>query len=375
MLPHASPEDIDLDPRSLARADELLRTWTAGPEPAISGASYAVGRHGKLCPPRYFGRLGPAADAAALGPDAVFLMASITKPVVYMTALMLVERGLLNLSDRVTRYFPEFAAHHKENTLVLHLFTHTSGLPDMLPDNLELRRQHAPLATFLDKAIRETVPLFPPGTQVSYQSMGTLVVAGIVEQLTGEKLPAILAREWFEPLGMQSTRLGSAGLDHERIVRVEVPEYQQGGEDYDWNSRYWRELGSPWGGMFSSAEDFAVLCQMLLAGGTYGGRRYLSRATVERMTTNRLDDLPDLPEGVRRTQPWGLGWRLNHPGTDDSCGDLLSPRAFGHTGATGTMVWIDPEKDGFCVLLTNALRASAPGRLVQLSNVLAAAFV
>jgi CubicO group peptidase (beta-lactamase class C family) len=93
------------------------------------------------------------------------------------------------------------------------------------------------------------------------------------------------------------------------------------------------------------------------------------------MTTNRLDDYPDLPEGVRRTQPWGLGWRLNHPGTPESWGDLLDRNVFGHTGATGTTVWIDPKAEGFCVLLTTALREKAPWRLVHLSNAVAASFV
>src|SRR5439155_13807570 len=103
----------------------------------------------------------------------MFLMASITKPITYLGAMLLVERGRLNLSDRVTRTIPEFAAHGKEEVLVQHLFTHTSGLPDMLPDNIPLRREHAPLSRFIEGAIRHTVPLFPPGTRLSYQSMGT----------------------------------------------------------------------------------------------------------------------------------------------------------------------------------------------------------
>ena len=93
------------------------------------------------------------------------------------------------------------------------------------------------------------------------------------------------------------------------------------------------------------------------------------------MTTNRLDDFAELPEPIRRTQPWGLGWRLNHPGTPDSWGDLLGRHVFGHTGSAGTMVWIDPQTQGFCILFTNLLRAKAPWRLVHLSNAVAAAFV
>jgi CubicO group peptidase (beta-lactamase class C family) len=78
---------------------------------------------------------------------------------------------------------------------------------------------------------------------------------------------------------------------------------------------------------------------------------------------------------VRRTQPWGLGWRLNHPGTPASWGDLLGRHIFGHTGATGTMVWMDPQAQGFCILWTNAVRERAPARLVHLSNAVAASFI
>ncbi|RIK46490.1 MAG: hypothetical protein DCC58_03100 [Chloroflexi bacterium] len=126
--------------------------------------------------------------------------------------------------------------------------------------------------------------------------------------------------------------------------------------------------------MFSTPDDMALLFQMLLNGGELGGVRLLSPATVQAMTGNRLDDLPELPEPIRRTRPWGLGWRLNHRASDDTFGDLLGPRAYGHLGATGTMCWIDPDRDGFCLLLTTAPRDKAPWRLVHLSNAVAAAF-
>jgi CubicO group peptidase (beta-lactamase class C family) len=93
------------------------------------------------------------------------------------------------------------------------------------------------------------------------------------------------------------------------------------------------------------------------------------------MTTNQLNNLPDLPESVRRTQPWGLGWRLNRLGMPDSWGDLLSRRVFGHTGSAGNVVWLDPETQGFCIIFTNYLRARAPWRLVHVSNAIAASFV
>jgi CubicO group peptidase (beta-lactamase class C family) len=374
LLPHANPQEIGLDPRRLQTAYDLLESWTTGPKAPVPGGAILVGRHGKIVPPRLFGRQGPEQDAEPIRRDAIFLLASISKPITYLGAMLLVERGLLNLSDPVTRYIPEFAAHHKEQTLVLHLFTHTSGLPDMLENNAALRREHAPLKTFIEGAIRHTVPLFRAGTDLSYQSMGTLVVAELVQRLSGLSIHEFLRREIFEPLGLKSTALGSRGLDRARLVRVQVPEYQQG-TDFHWNSTYWQELGAPWGGMFSSPEDFAVICQMMLDGGRWGDARLLASRTVERITTNRLVEQPDLPEPIRRARPWGLGWRLNHPGTDDSWSDLLGMHVYGHTGATGTTVWIDPQTQGFCILFTSAIRAAAPWRLVALSNAIAAAFV
>ncbi|MBW3538849.1 MAG: beta-lactamase family protein [Planctomycetes bacterium] len=372
-LTYAKPGEIGLDGERLNLAFDQLRRWTTGDAPPIPGGAIVVGRHGKIVEPRFFGRQGPEADAGPIRRDGMFLLASITKPVTYMAALKLVERGLVALSDPVMQYIPEFAAHHKEHTLVLHLFTHTSGLPDMPENNAELRRGHAPLAKFVEAAVN-AVPLFAPGTDFSYQSMGTLVVAEIVQRLSGRTIHEFLHREIFEPLGMTSSGLGSRGLERERLVRVETPEYQGEG-DFGWNSRYWQELGAPWGGMFSSPEDFARLCLTLLGGGEWGGVRLLSPGTVLAMRTNRLRDLPEIPEPIRRARPWGLGWSLNHRGTPGSWGDVLGPRLFGHTGATGTLCWIDPDRDGFCLLLTTGLRSKAPWRLVHLSNIIASAFI
>jgi CubicO group peptidase (beta-lactamase class C family) len=372
-LPLARPDEIGLDQARLQSAYDLLDDWTSGPDAPIPGGVIAVGRYGKLVEPKLFGRQGPEPDSPPIRRDAIFLLASITKPVVYLGALMLVERGLLNLSDPVVRYLPDFAAHHKDATLVQHLFTHTSGLSDMLPSDKELRAAHAPLEKFIAGAIRDTVPLFPAGTSFSYQSMGTLIVAELIQKISGLSIHDYLQREIIDPLRLKSTRLGSKGLPEQRLVRVQTPAWH--GADFGWNSKYWRELGAPWGTMFSTPDDFAVICQAMLGGGKYGGVRLVSPATVRQMTTNRMDDYPDLPEAIRRTQPWGLGWKLNAPGTPGALCDLLGRRAFGHTGSTGNLLWMDPDLDGFCILFTTAERARAPWRLQHLSNAVAAAFV
>lgn len=371
-LPQVTPEEIRLDPRRLQVAYDLLEKWTIGPNAPVPGGAILVGRFGKTVTPRFFGRQGPEPNAEPIRPDAMFYMASITKPVICMAAMLLVERGQLNLSDRVTRYIPEFTGQDKEDTQVLHLFTHTSGLPDELPNNTELRRQHSPLSKFIEESIKADL-LFKPGTRFSYASSGTLLVAEIVQRLSKRSIRDFVQSEIIEPLGLKATGLGSQGFPRERLVRTTVPDYQK--EDFGWNSKYWQEFGSPAGGLFSTPEDFAVICALMLGGGKWGDVRLLSPATIRRMTSNRLDDLPNLPEPVRRTQPWGLGWRLNHLGTPDSWGDLLSRRVFGHTGSAGNVVWMDPETQGFCIVFTNYLRARAPWRLVHLSNAVAAAFV
>jgi CubicO group peptidase (beta-lactamase class C family) len=373
-LPHARPEEIGLDARQIQVASDLLAKWTDGPDAPIPGASILVGRNGKVVPPRFFGRQRPGPDTPPIRKDALFLLASITKPVTYLGAMTLVDRGLLQLSERVTRFIPEFKAHGKEDVRVRQLFTHTSGLPDMLPDNLELRKKHAPLQRFLDGAVRDTELLFKPGTEVRYQSMGTAVVAEIVQRLTKMPIADFLKKEVFDPLGLTSTALGAKGLDRDRIVRGQEQD-DHAGSDFGWNSEYWHNLGVPWGGLITSPEDFAVICQMFLNGGTWAGVRVLSPAAVRAMTTNRLNEEPDLPDHFRRTQPWGLGWRLNHPGTAASWGDTLGPDVYGHTGATGTLAWVDPPAKGFCLIFTTGLHARNHDKLVAVSNALAAAFV
>src|SRR5947208_5374317 len=116
--------------------------WPAARYAPVRRGAIIVGRRGKVLPPHFSGRQGPEPDAPPVRKDGMFLMASVTKPVVYTAAMMLVERGLLNLTDPVVRYVPEFKANGKEKTLVGHLFTHTSGLPDMLDNNVELRKKH-----------------------------------------------------------------------------------------------------------------------------------------------------------------------------------------------------------------------------------------
>ncbi len=372
-LPQVTPAELKLDGKRVQVAYDLLKEWTTGPKCPVPGGAIIIGRNGKTLPPRFFGKQGPEENAAPLRRDAMFYMASVTKPVIYMAAMTLVERGKLNLSDRVSLHIPEFKGGDKELTQVLHLFTHSSGLPDELDNNTELRKAHAPLKKFIEECIAAKQK-FLPGTGFSYSSAGTIIVAEIIQRISGKSIREFVKKEILDPLGLRSTGLGSQGLLDERIVRCTIPEYQVGG-DYGWNSKYWKEFGSPTGGLFSTPEDYAVICNLMLNGGKHRDVRLLSPATIKMMTSNRYDDMPGMPEAVRRTQPWGLGWRLNHLGMPDSWSDLLDRKVFGHTGSSGNMVWMNPETQGFCIILTNYLRARAPWRLVSLSNVIASAFL
>jgi CubicO group peptidase (beta-lactamase class C family) len=370
-LPTASPADAGFDPARLKRAFDLLTKWAD--EDKLPGAGLCVGRRGKMIEPLLVGRQGPAKNAPAIRKDALFLVASITKPVTVGAAMLLVERGELTLDEPVKRFLPKFAGGGREDVHVRHLMTHTSGLPDQLPENQKLREAHKPLSAFIEGTLA-TPLLFPPGTKLSYQSMGTLLLAEIIHHVSGRALPEFLAKEVFGPLGMADTSLGWDPAKKERIAAIRLPAEMEGA-DWGWNTPYWLALGAPWGGMITAPADFARYCQMLLNGGVLDGVRVFSPATVRAMTTNQLAYLPKLSEEERRCKPWGLGWRLNWPGHSANFGDLLGPRAYGHWGSTGTVCWLDPDTEAYCILFTTQPQEPEGRFLARLCNAVSAAVV
>lgn len=367
----AKPADIGFDPMRLQRAFDLLKKWAD--DDKLPGAGLCVGRKGKMIEPLLVGKQKPGKDAPSIRKDALFLVASITKPVAVGAAMMLVERGELALEDPVNRYIPKFIGDGREAIQIRHLMTHTSGLPDMVKDNEHLRKEHKLLSAFIEAILKEPL-LFAPGSKVSYQSMGTALLGEVVHQVSGTALPGFLRKEVFEPLGMMDTTLGWDSAKKDRIATIRTANEPER-KHHDWNSPYWLALGAPWGGMITSPPDFARYCQMLLNGGVLDDVRIFSPASVRAMTTNQLAFMPKIAEEERRCKPWGLGWRLNWPGHSANFGDLLGPRAFGHWGSTGTVAWIDPDTEAFCILFTTQPQEPEGRFLARMCNAICAAMV
>lgn len=278
---------------------------------------------------------------AAATPNAVFLLASITKPMTASSVMILSDRNQLSIEDPVQKFIPEFRGGEKDRVLIRHLLTHTSGLPDMLPDNDELRKMHAPLKDFVAGTCA-TPLLFPPGTKVKYQSMGVLLAAEIVQRITGRPLPEFLHDQLFVPLGMKDTSLGLGGRKISDTMQCQVAEHT----DWDWNSSYWRNLGSPWGGAHSTAADVTRFLEYFV----HPRPPVLKTATAAAMITDQNRGL---------NLPWGLGWTVAH-----GFGNLCSVRTYGHGGSTGTLAWLDPEKELSFVLLTTEPAATSQKALL-----------
>lgn len=352
-LPCDTPAAQGLCPARLDQASGLLAAEVAAGR--VAAASILVARHGQV--------VLHAGHGAA--PDAVYLLASISKPVNAVALMRLVERGQVSLDDPVAFYLPEFAGADRASVHVRDLLTHTSGLPDMLPDNTALRRAHAPLSAFVQGACT-TALQYPPRTGFDYQSMGTLLAGEIVQRVSEQALREFHQREIFDVLGMHQSSLGLGG----RSISDTVWCQYDSSPDVDLfgaNTPYWRDIGHPWGGMHSTVTDLSLLLQAFLNGGQLRGQTLLGRSTVQRMVSD---------QNTAIGKPWGLGWGLATSPVWVYCGELVSPRTFGHSGATGTVAWADPANQLLCVILTSRPTVHDDGRLLRVvSNAVAASVV
>lgn len=348
------PEEAGFASDRLSKAYEVM--GSAVREGKLLGGAIQVSRNGKTLPPACFGRRQLRENGLKVDPDTIFLVASITKPIVAGAVMMLVERGEASLDDHVAAIVPEFGQNGKEGVQIRHLLTHTSGLPDMLPDNLELRARLAPMSEFVEKIC--TLPLmFQPGTGISYQSCGIAMLGEIVRRLDGREIHEFLREEFFEVLGLVDTTLGKKENRSDREAEIRIPgeAFEYGANEaheWNWNSVYWRDLGAPWGGMMTTVSEMTRMCQVFLQGGSLNGVRVLATTTVKAMRSDQTSNFPRLIRSDRRERRWGLGWEIQ--GRDRPIfSDLASDKTFGHRGATGTVAWMDPKTQTTCVVFTN----------------------
>jgi CubicO group peptidase (beta-lactamase class C family) len=344
VLKPGKPEQVGMSGRRLDIVNQILTEETRSGR--VTAASVLVARRGVIVLRGGWGKLSPEADSPKAGPETVYILASITKPVTVTALMLLVERGQVSLTDPVQKYLPEFQGPGREKVRVKDLLTHTSGLPDMLPENVKLREANAPLSEFV-KGAMTTPLLFEPRTSFTYSSMGTLLAAAIVERVSKMPLAQFEQQELFGPLKMKLSSLGLGERPLKDTARVQGDSFAQTVKDlerYGANSPYLRKLGHPWGGMHSNVDDLGVFLQLFLNGGVYDGKRILGRATVEAM-------IADQNQGLGH--PWGLGWGLQRSSAWNAFGDLSSERTFGHSGASGTVAWADPQRELLCVILTS----------------------
>lgn len=352
------PERLHLSQSANARLNQLLQNAIDAGDALGAVAAVGDSRGIVCCEP--FGRT----QVKRRGPtrtDTVFDLASLTKVVATTPSIMLlVERGEIVLSDSVSRYLTCLDTRSKKAITIRHLLTHTAGFPALAP----LGKPRAPEEAV--EAIARIRLVSKPGTAMRYTDLGFMVLGEVVREVSGQTLDQFAASNIFRPMDMRDTcfnppaRLASRcaatgmGEGKVRLGRVHDPVAAA--------------IGGVSGhaGVFSTAEDLAAFARMILNRGAHGNERIISSASVRAMTTAQVEIA-----GERR----GLGWDICTSYSSPR-GDLMSPASFGHTGFTGTSIWIDPEKDLFVILLTNWVhRRESPNanRLRSLvSNVVAA---
>jgi CubicO group peptidase (beta-lactamase class C family) len=332
----AAPSSVGMSAMALIRAEDAI--YSDLQRGAFPGAALAVGRRGDIVLEEGFGNTGRGWDSAPVDPDeTVYDLASLTKVVGTTTAVMLlVEDGKMRLDDRAASYLPEFAGGGKEYVTIRQLLTHTAGLAAGTDVPSGLSRADA-----LAHVLRTPLVTYPGG-RMEYSDLSAVVLFAAAERAAGEPLYHLLDRRVFAPLGMTST---SYVFGPEGCTRCAGTSRSSGdtfrGRVHDPIAR---RLGGIAGnaGLFSTAHDMARFAAMLASGGELGGTRIFRESTVRQFAMRQPG------AGTR-----ALGWDTPPPGGGGAAGARISTIAFGHTGYTGTSLWIDPERGTWVVLLTN----------------------
>jgi CubicO group peptidase (beta-lactamase class C family) len=349
-LPGKHPAAVGMSAKRLAGIDRVVgRGIRAGGFP---GASVIIGRRGAAVFSKGYGRLGWTKDASRVDPDAtIYDLASLTKVIGTTTAIMILyDEGRVSLDARVVEYLPAFSGGWKDSITIRQLLTHRSGLP--------ASRDLWKLATNPQEArlgVVDATLQCRPGVCFEYSDLGMVLLGMVVENISGVGLDRFLQERVFEPLGMTSTYFRPADSLRARIAPTDVNPprgYPLRGEVADENAY---ALGGIAGhaGLFSTAADISVFAQMMLNGGEYNGVRIVSDSTIALFTRRTA--------GTR-----ALGW--DTADGDGGSGSYLSGNSYGHTGYTGTSLWIDPDREMFVVMLTNrvhAARARRPAKVIS----------
>ena len=332
-------------------------------EKKLPGAVVLVGHRDRIVYQKAFGNraLVPAVEPMTL--DTIFDLASLTKVVATTTSvLMLVEDGRVRLNDRVSTYIPGFEKYGKGDITVRHLMTHVSGLrPDV-----DLVDPWVGYDTAVELAIEE-VPQSRPNERFVYSDINFFLLGDIVRRVSGMTLDEFARQRIFLPLGMKDTMFLPPASLNTRIAPTEsCTQYGwpcQGpdmkmlrGVVHDPTARRMAGVAGH-AGLFGTAADLSIFARMLLAGGRYNGTRILSALAVEKMTTPAT---PELERNVR-----GLGWDIDSSFSANR-GELLPIGSFGHTGFTGTSIWIDPGTGVFVIFLSSRLHPDGKGDVTPL---------
>jgi uncharacterized protein YbbC (DUF1343 family)/CubicO group peptidase (beta-lactamase class C family) len=342
----------------------------------LPGAVVLVGQGDAILYHEAFGAREVAPAREAMTENTIFDLASLTKVVATTTAVMqLMEQGRIRLSDPVAQFIPDFGQFGKRDITIRHLLTHTSGLRPDLELTVEFHGA--------DEAIRrasQEVPVALPGERFIYSDINFFVLGDIVQRVSGERLDRYVSRHVFAPLGMTDTMFLPPASLRARIAptercdplawpcsRPDAPFLR--GIVHDPTSR---RMGGVAGhaGLFSTAADLSRFCRMLLHGGQLGTTRILSAATVARMTS------ASTPVGMRDVR--GLGWDIDSVYSANR-GELFPIGSYGHTGFTGTSLWIDPASKSYVIFLSNRVHPDGKGDVTPLrarvATVAAAALV
>ena len=362
-LPLTKPEAVSVSSARLAQMDAIIEDEIS--KHHLPGAVVLVGRKGRVVWLRSHGARALEPSREAMTTDTIFDLASLTKVVATATSIMiLVERGKLRLSDPVSLYIPELKGEGRDRITIEQLLTRVSGhAPDF-----DLRERW----TGYDEAVKRLIkePLRnPPGSRFTYSDIGFITLGEVVARVGGMTLDQFAKKNIFDPLRMNNTGFRPSPLLKTRIAPTEKRRGQLSylgdtpanvgaegevwlrGEVHDPTSYRMNGVAGH-AGLFSTANDLAVYCQMILNGGSYGGVRILSPLTVAEMTRPRLVS----KGGATR----GLGWDMNTTYSTNR-GDLFPLGSFGHTGFTGTSIWIDPASEMFVVFLSNRVHPDGKG--------------